>query len=84
MNGRLYVADIAGMLYTLNARTGTLLEIRAFRQPFATGPPIVAGNKLLIIDGTTVDAIPLSGRPNTAEKVYWAVTPAMQANGRLH
>lgn len=72
-NGRVYVGDTAGLLYTLDARTGVLLELREFNKPFATSPPIVAGNKLLIVNGTTVAAIPVSGRPAAIKGVGWAV-----------
>lgn len=61
MNGRLYVGDTVGLLYTLNARNGALLELRAFKKPFTTSPPIIAGNKLIIANSTSVQAIPLSG-----------------------
>jgi outer membrane protein assembly factor BamB len=59
--GRLYVGDTVGLFYTLDARSGNLLEVRAFRQPFTTSPPIVAGNKILIVNGTSVNAVSLSG-----------------------
>lgn len=63
-HGRLYAGDTVGVLYTLDARTGKLLELREFRQAFTTSPPIVAGNKLLVVNGTKVLAMPLSGKPN--------------------
>jgi outer membrane protein assembly factor BamB len=72
-NGRLYIGDTAGMLYTLDTRNGQLLEIREFKKPFSVSPPIVAGNKLLIANGTSVHAIPLSGRPHIAERVGWGI-----------
>lgn len=78
MNGRVYVGDTAGMLYTLNARNGTLLEIREFKHPFTTSAPIIAGNKIVVVNGTSVHAIPLSGRPNIPERVGWGITSAMR------
>jgi outer membrane protein assembly factor BamB len=63
-NGRLYVGDTVGVLYEFDARSGKVLELHDFKQPFTTSPPIVAGNKLLIANGTTVNAIPLSGNPD--------------------
>jgi outer membrane protein assembly factor BamB len=60
-NGRLYVGDTVGLLYTLDARNGRLLEVRAFKKPFTTSPPIVVGNKLIIANDTSVQALPLSG-----------------------
>ncbi|HLI97235.1 MAG TPA: PQQ-binding-like beta-propeller repeat protein [Candidatus Baltobacteraceae bacterium] len=82
MNGRLYIGDTAGMFYTLNARNGDLLEIREFKKPFSTSPPVVAGNKILVVNGTTVNAIPLTGRPAIPERVGWGITTeGRQMNG---
>lgn len=72
-DGRLYVGDTAGMLYTLNANTGALIEIREFKKPFTTSPPIIAGNKLLVANGTSVLALPLTGRPQIGERVGWGI-----------
>lgn len=71
--GRLYVGDTAGLFYTLNARTGAVIELRGFKQPFTTSPPILAGNKILVVNGASVDAIPVSGRPQLGEPVGWGV-----------
>lgn len=73
-NRRLYVGDTVGMLYTLDARSGGLLEIRSFKEPFTTSPPIVAGKKLLVVNGTSVHSIPLSGKPNITERVGLGIT----------
>ena len=78
-NGRVYVGDTAGLFYTIDARTGKLLELREFSKPFTTSPPIVAGNKVLVVNGMSVDAIPLSGRPQIGERVGWAVTGSHSA-----
>lgn len=72
-NGRLYVGDTAGMLYTLDATTGALIEIREFKKPFTTSPPVIAGNKLLVANGSSVDALPLTGRPQIEERVGWGI-----------
>lgn len=77
-NGRVYIGDTVGIFYTLNARNGTLLEIREFKQPFSVSPPIIAGKKIIVVNGTSVNAIPLSGRPNIPQRVGWGVTRAMQ------
>lgn len=66
-NGRVYVGDTVGLLYTLDARTGRLIELRAFRQPFTASPPVIAGNKLIIVNGPSVKAIPLAGKPSLTE-----------------
>lgn len=70
--GRIYFGDVAGLLYTLDAHTGKLIELREFKQPFSTTPPIVAGDKLIIANGTAVHAIPLSGRP-AIKGVGWSM-----------
>lgn len=62
-DGRLYAGDTVGVLYTLDARTGAIVEIRPFKKPFGTSPPVLAGNMLLIANGTSVMALPLSGEP---------------------
>lgn len=62
-DGRLYVGDTVGVLYTLDARTGELIELRPFKKPFSTSPPVIAGNTILIANGTSVMALPLSGEP---------------------
>lgn len=82
-NGRLYIGDTAGLLYTLNARDGSLIELREFKQPFTTSPPIIAGNKMLVVNGTSVDAIPITGRPKIGEPVGWGIVskhPQMNDN----
>lgn len=65
--GRLYVGDTVGVLYTLDAKTGALLELRPFKKPFTTSPPILAGNSLFVVNGTSVYALPLSGEVRFAD-----------------
>lgn len=72
-NGRVYLGDVAGMLYTIDARNGQLLEIREFKKPFSVSPPILAGNRIIIVNGTSVHALPLSGRPQLRERVGWGI-----------
>lgn len=60
-DGRLYAGDTAGVLYALDAHTGALIELRPFKNAFTTSPPIIAGNKLIVVNGTSVDALPISG-----------------------
>lgn len=76
MKGRVYAGDTAGLLYTWDARTGNVLELREFKEPFATSPPIIAGNKLIVVNGTSVSAIPLSGKPKAPKGVGWAIVPS--------
>lgn len=73
VKGRVYIGDVAGMLYTLDAQSGKLLEIREFKKAFTVSPPIAAGDKLLVANGTSVYAIPLSGRPHISERVGWGI-----------
>jgi outer membrane protein assembly factor BamB len=68
LNGRVYFGDIAGLFYTLDARTGRSLEIRGFKKPFTVSPPIIAGNKILVVNGTSVNALPLSGKQNLPDE----------------
>lgn len=79
LNGRLYAGDIAGLFYTLDARNGKLLELRAYRKPFSVAPPIIAGSKIIVVNDTTVVAMPLSGRAPLKTNAVWAVpSPAAQ------
>jgi outer membrane protein assembly factor BamB len=75
LNGRVYAGDSVGFLYTIAASDGRLLELRAFKDAFTASPPIIAGNKLLVVNGTSVDAIPLTGRPKIGERVGWSLAP---------
>jgi hypothetical protein len=70
-----YAGDSVGFLYTIAASDGRLLELRAFKDAFTASPPIIAGNKLLVVNGTSVDAIPLTGRPKIGERVGWSLAP---------
>lgn len=82
-NGRIYFGDTAGLFYTLNARTGALMELREFHAPFSVTPPIVAGNKILLVNGTAVDAMPLTGKPTVPKGIGWALVPAKTQTQRM-
>ena len=58
-NGKLYAGDTAGVLYTVDARSGKLLRTQMFDQPFATSPPVIAGRTMFVVAGTMVYALPL-------------------------
>ena len=58
--GHLFVGDAAGLLYTLDARTGKLLAVKMFAYPFATAPPVLVGKTLLLVNGRYVFALPLA------------------------
>jgi outer membrane protein assembly factor BamB len=57
--GRVYIGDTAGLLYTIDERTGKRLDVRLFRAPFATTPPVFVGSTLIIVSGTKVYALPI-------------------------
>ena len=54
--GKLYVGDTAGILYTLNARTGALQTSRLFKKPFTTSPPVMIGKTMLVANDSIVYA----------------------------
>jgi outer membrane protein assembly factor BamB len=60
-NGRLYVGDTVGMFYIVDANSGKLIAIQPFKKPFTTSPPVIVGNTLFIVNGESVQAVPLSG-----------------------
>jgi outer membrane protein assembly factor BamB len=55
---RLYLGDTAGLLYTLDAKSGTLASARPFRVGFATTPPVMVGSTLIVVAGSKVYALP--------------------------
>jgi outer membrane protein assembly factor BamB len=57
--GQLYAGGNAGVLYVINASTGKLLRIKAFRQPFTASPPVLLGDTLLVSQNRAVQAVPL-------------------------
>lgn len=81
--GRVYFGDTAGLFYTLNARTGALVELREFHAPFSVTPPIIAGNKILIVNGNFVNAMPLTGKPTVPKGIGWALVPAKSQTQRM-
>lgn len=58
-DGKLYFGDTAGILYTLDARTGRVLHTASYLQPFSVSPPVIYGQTLFIADGNILVAIPL-------------------------
>lgn len=55
-NGRVFFGDGAGLLYQVDARTGRLVHVDLFDEPFATAPPVLVGRALLLVAGTHVYA----------------------------
>jgi outer membrane protein assembly factor BamB len=51
--------DTAGLLYSLNAKDGSVVAVNPFRKPFGASPPILAGKTVYIANGDSVLAIPL-------------------------
>lgn len=59
-HGRVYFGDTAGLFYVLDERTGALLRTRIFDQPFSTSPPILYAGSIIVANGTSINAIPVS------------------------
>jgi outer membrane protein assembly factor BamB len=59
-DGVLYVGDTAGLLYRIDAARGTILRTKMFDEPFTTSPPVIVGRTLLIVNGSSVYATPLT------------------------
>jgi outer membrane protein assembly factor BamB len=57
-HGRLYIGDTVGLFYTLDARTGNVLKVKMFEEPFSTSPPVVVGRTILVASNTKVFAFP--------------------------
>jgi outer membrane protein assembly factor BamB len=58
-NGRVYVGDTSGVLYTLSEGTGHVLSERGFSGPFSCSSPLIVGSTLYVADGATLVALPL-------------------------
>lgn len=54
-----YFGDTAGVLYRVDRTTGHIKHATSFLQPFATSPPIIAGDTIFIADGSMIVAMPL-------------------------
>ncbi|HEX5275369.1 MAG TPA: PQQ-binding-like beta-propeller repeat protein [Candidatus Rubrimentiphilum sp.] len=57
--GRLYVGDTTGVFYTVDSRSGKLLQAEAFDTPFSTSPPVIVGRTIIVAAGTTIHAFPI-------------------------
>jgi outer membrane protein assembly factor BamB len=55
----LYAGGSSGVLYTLSASGGKILNLRTFRQPFGAAPPLLVGKTLLFAVNRIVHAVPL-------------------------
>ncbi len=62
-DGKVYVGDTAGILYVLDAASGSTLNMTLSREPFSTSPPVLVGETLLFVNGQSVYAVPLSQLP---------------------
>lgn len=58
-NGRLYVGDTAGVLYTIEEGSGRILATRRFPHPFTCSSPVIVGATLYVANDSTVNAVPL-------------------------
>jgi len=57
---RVIFGDTAGVLYSVDRRTGVVRHTGSFKDPFSTSPPVVVGETLLIANGRYIFAIPTS------------------------
>lgn len=55
---RVIFGDSAGLLYSVDRRTGGIEGTSSFKDPFSTSPPIAIGDVLLIANGRYIFAIP--------------------------
>ncbi|MBV8368124.1 MAG: PQQ-binding-like beta-propeller repeat protein [Candidatus Eremiobacteraeota bacterium] len=57
-DGRLYIGDTVGLFYTIDARSGKLIRVTMFDEPFSTSPPVLVGNTIVVAGNTKVFALP--------------------------
>lgn len=58
--GRLYFGGVGGIMYALNAATGSLVRIHTFRRPFTSSPPLIIGRTIVTARDQIVEALPLA------------------------
>lgn len=58
--GRLYFGGVAGVMYALNANSGSLVRIHTFRHPFTSSPPLIIGRTIVTARNQVVEALPLA------------------------
>jgi len=56
-NGKVFFGDVAGALYEVDEKRGSLLRTRLYPSPFSCAPPIIVDRTLFLVDGSTVNAI---------------------------
>ncbi len=59
LDGRVYVGDTAGILYTIDEGNGRILSRRRFPKPFTCSSPVIVGTTLYIADEDMLYALPL-------------------------
>ncbi len=59
LDGRIYVGDTAGILYTLDEGSGRVLSRRRFDAPFSCSSPVIVGKTLYVANDSTIFAVPL-------------------------
>lgn len=58
--GRLYAGDTDGNFYVFNAQTGAIEQTIQFPSPFTPSPPVIVGDTLYVVNGSTLFAVRLS------------------------
>lgn len=56
----LYVGDTAGVFYEINTTTGRLIRATPFKKAFATSPPVIVGETMLLANDTAVYAVQMN------------------------
>ncbi|MHB8703389.1 MAG: outer membrane protein assembly factor BamB family protein [Candidatus Tyrphobacter sp.] len=59
LDGRVYIGDTAGILYTFDEGSGRVLSRRRFPKPFTCSSPVIVGKTLYVADWNDVYALPL-------------------------
>lgn len=55
-----YFGDTAGVFYEINAVNGRLIRATPFKKPFATSPPVIVGETMLLANDTAVYAVQMN------------------------
>lgn len=58
-DGLLYAGDTDGNFYVMDATTGAIRQTLHFPEPFSPSPPIIAGDTLYTVNGSTLYALRL-------------------------
>ena len=57
---RVYFGGVAGVMYALDAKSGSVVRIHTFRRPFTSSPPVIVGRTIVVARDQAVEALPLA------------------------